>query len=277
MKLNKVLASAAFLSMFMCQQIAKAADGTEVEPVSVSEESECKPSFDGFMFGLGLGLNNAKYKLKLNKFSGGNDIKRSKNANIFTGVFWLGYGKSFGNFYLGLIANGDFGKSKDILWSYTPGDLLKLLGLNKGNSGNTAFDEILNDVSKDTDDRVCLKIKAEGFSPSLAVRMGYVPSSSSGLLAYVDFGASYRHVKAKLSAEHLENGKVKNSVDFSKWLHIHGINPVIRLGLQKTVCSNAAIDLNIEYRPKAKSSNKTARVEDNGGFAVRLSGIYNCK
>lgn len=278
MKLSRVLASAAFFSIFMSSQVVKAeeasVDVTESTEVVEEDSSCCDSQFGGFMFGVGIGWNNAKYKLKLKmKEEFGADVQRSKTVNLFNGVFWLGYGWNFGNYYIGLVADCDFGKSKDFTWSYRLDELAKISGFD-----DAAFvDKIESKLQKNgiTGVELGLKIRTEGFSPTLALRFGYIPSSCHNLMAYVDVGATYRHVKA-MNFITCKYQNVPCKLE-GAWLHIHGVSPIVRVGVQKMVYNNIAVDFNCGYRFKVKKQNNFMRVEGNEGFEVHLSAIYNVK
>lgn len=268
-------------------------DDDTVEPIVVSEETEAEPSFDGLMVGLGVGLNNTKYKLK----AVGNTLL-SKNTNLFNGVFWLGYGKTFGNIYVGLVFSGDFGKSKNV-YKDLPLDTAKFKEMAKEefttikkkveetynvriieDELKKLVDYIDKNLGSDPDKLESVKlrgkVKQRGFSPALAIRLGYIPDSCRSLMAYLDVGGFYRSVKGKGALIGTVGSTSHTLYEDPKWNSVSGIKPFVRIGLQKQLYKSIAVDLNGEYRFKTKKGDNLAQGEYNEGFSLRLSCIYNC-
>lgn len=286
MKLDKILMSAVFLSTHAILQVANASvESTESTAETVADESEsvgccCCDSpfmFDGLMWGVGVGFEGSKYKVKLEDFFSTN-ISDSKTVNRFNGVFCLAYGKTFDEFYLGLVVNGDLGSSKTSVLTHSYDEL-------KNSDKKFEHDDAVEDLEKlfevnsssIKDPRLGLKIKSAGFSSTVALRFGYVPNSATGLMMYLDLGATCRQVKLKIFDRVTIDAKIRENTESYDEVKINRIIPMVRFGVQKKVCDDVVIDFNGEYRFEAKKTKETVTLRNSGSWGIRLSAVYYIK
>lgn len=269
------------MSVHTIPQVVNASvEATESTTEAVVDESEssdcCSPSFmfGGLMGGLGIGFGGAKYKVEVGDFFSTN-ISNSKTVNRFNGVFWLAYGKTFNEFYLGLVVNGDLGSSKTSVLTHSYNDLKSS---DEKFEDSDAVEDLKGlfkvDGSRIKDPRLGLKIKSAGFSPTVAVRLGYIPDSANGLMMYLDLGATCRQVKLIMFDRVTIDDKTQENGESYDQVKVNKITPIVRFGVQKNVCRTVAIDFNGEYRFGTKKTKETVTLKNSGGWGVHLSAVY---
>lgn len=287
MKTSRVVAASFFSAMFLMSSLSADTAVQEPEaPVAAAEEEapaeedtncSCCSPFGGFYVGLGLGWNLMKLKNSVETTENtallgvavGEAVKSdaSKNANRFVGTIMLGGGKLWDNgFYAGLNFYFDLGQNKKVSKTETPFDKQRSHG----------------------DEQLKTEMRTNSWSPALALRLGFVPSSYNTLMVYLDLGAAYNKAEFRHSLLDKEGKVIKaNGKELvSGWQSASKVVPLVRVGFQKAFGQKFIAGAEVEYKFRGSKSWGDLNAEDPKeqgkvkfkfaeGFTLRVIGTVN--
>jgi hypothetical protein len=230
--MGKIIFATAVCSL-MCFSSAeiRADDADSFDEVS-AEIQEAEKHFDGLSFMIGVGGTFAKNKPETR--NGG--ALDSQQTNRFMGTVGVGYGKLLCNsLHIGAEFLLDISKSKK--QEIKAGDQVVATSADGGGS-----------------------IKNSGFTPSVAVRVGYA-SQLFNAMAYGKLGVS------------IVSGEYRNREDVKKSLKC--ATPELAFGIEKSFCKKFSTRLEAGYQFTKKKEVLDVKTKLSQGINARILACYN--